>query len=121
MKLAPGLTFSWKRAIGITAAKRKIARATRIPTSRQGRRAKLGRESKSKDRAKDATADGERPAAKRGGKGDNKGDTPAADIAKEAAIEGIKPDAASADAPKGGERGEGRRKGEGRKKAKEAE
>ena len=79
------------------------------------------RESKSKDRAKDATADGERPAAKRGGKGDNKGDTPAADIAKEAAIEGIKPDAASADAPKGGERGEGRRKGEGRKKAKEAE
>ena len=79
------------------------------------------RESKSKDRAKDATADGERPAARRGGKGDNKGDTPAADIAKEAAIEGIKPDAASADAPKGGERGEGRRKGEGRKKAKEAE
>ena len=43
VKLAPGLTFSWKRAIGITAAKRKIARATRIPTSRQGRRAKLGR------------------------------------------------------------------------------
>ena len=43
VKLAPGLTFSWKRALGITAAKRKVARATGIPTSRQGRRAKLGR------------------------------------------------------------------------------
>jgi hypothetical protein len=43
MKLGPGLTFSWKRALGITAAKRKFVRATGIPTSRSGRRAKLGR------------------------------------------------------------------------------
>jgi len=39
----PGLSFSWKRALGITSAKRKIARATGIPTSRQGRQAKIGR------------------------------------------------------------------------------
>lgn len=39
----PGLTFSWKRALGITKAKRKIAKATGIPTTRSGRRAKVGR------------------------------------------------------------------------------
>ena len=39
----PGLSFSWKRALGITSAKRKIAKATGIPTTRQGRRAKVGR------------------------------------------------------------------------------
>jgi hypothetical protein len=43
MKLGPGLTFSWKRALGVTKAKRSIARATGIPTTRSGRRAKLGR------------------------------------------------------------------------------
>jgi len=43
MKLGPGLTFSWKRALGVTSAKRKFARATGIPTTRSGRRAKLGR------------------------------------------------------------------------------
>jgi hypothetical protein len=43
MKLGPGLTFSWKRAIGITALKRKISGATGIPLSRTGRRAKLGK------------------------------------------------------------------------------
>jgi hypothetical protein len=43
MKLGPGLTFSWKRAIGVTAAKRKISRATGIPLSRTGRRNKLGK------------------------------------------------------------------------------
>lgn len=43
MKLAPGLTFSWKRATGLTNLQRKVARATGIPTTRQGRRAKLGR------------------------------------------------------------------------------
>ena len=43
MKLGPGLTFSWKRALGISAAKRKISRATGIPLSRTGRRAKLGK------------------------------------------------------------------------------
>lgn len=43
MKLGPGLTFSWKRALGITDAKRKISKATGIPLSRSGRRSKLGR------------------------------------------------------------------------------
>lgn len=36
MKLGRGLTFSWKRAAGITMAKRKIARATGIPTHPDG-------------------------------------------------------------------------------------
>ena len=39
----PGLSFSWKRALGITSAKRTIAKATGIPTTKQGRRAKVGR------------------------------------------------------------------------------
>lgn len=39
----PGVSFSWKRATGVTSAKRKIARATGIPTTRSGRRAKAGR------------------------------------------------------------------------------
>ena len=39
----PGLSFSWKRALGLTSAKRKIAKATGIPTTKQGRRAKVGR------------------------------------------------------------------------------
>ena len=37
----PGLTFSWKRALGITALKQRIARKTGIPTTRQGRQRKL--------------------------------------------------------------------------------
>lgn len=37
-----GISFSWKRAIGITAMRRKIARATGIPTTREGRRRKFG-------------------------------------------------------------------------------
>lgn len=43
MKLFPGLTFSWKRALGITAAKRRIARSTGIPLTRSGRQRKLGK------------------------------------------------------------------------------
>lgn len=43
MKLFKGLTFSWKRALGITAAKRKIAKATGIPTTKAGRRNKVGK------------------------------------------------------------------------------
>ncbi len=43
MKLGPGLTFSWKRALGITAAKRKVSRATGIPLTRAGRQRKLGK------------------------------------------------------------------------------
>jgi multidrug efflux system membrane fusion protein len=70
--------------------------------------------------------DSERPTKAREGRGE-KGDrareaTPA-DIAKEAAMEGIKPDAAGVDAAKAerGDKGEGRRKGDARKKAKDAE
>jgi hypothetical protein len=43
MKILPGLTFSWKRALGVTAAKRKISRATGIPLTRTGRQRKLGK------------------------------------------------------------------------------
>lgn len=43
MKIARGFTFSPNRFLGITALKRKVARATGIPTTRTGRRAKLGR------------------------------------------------------------------------------
>lgn len=32
--------FSWKRAMGISGAKRKISRATGIPTTRAGRKRK---------------------------------------------------------------------------------
>lgn len=42
-KKIPGVTFSAKRALGVTSAKRKIAKATGIPTTKQGRRAKVGR------------------------------------------------------------------------------
>jgi len=43
MKLGPGLTFSWKRALGIDRLKRRISRKTGIPLTRAGRRNKLGR------------------------------------------------------------------------------
>jgi hypothetical protein len=38
----PGVTFSWKRALGITQAKRRIARQTGIPTSKAGVERKIG-------------------------------------------------------------------------------
>lgn len=38
----PGLSFSWKRALGITQAKRNFSRATGIPTSKAGVERKLG-------------------------------------------------------------------------------
>lgn len=38
----PGLSFSWKRALGITQAKQKIARQTGIPTSKAGVERKIG-------------------------------------------------------------------------------
>lgn len=38
----PGLTFSWKRALGITQLKQKIARQTGIPTSKEGMQRKIG-------------------------------------------------------------------------------
>lgn len=39
----PGVTFSWKRALGITSAKRRIARVTGIPTTKAGRKRKAER------------------------------------------------------------------------------
>lgn len=39
----PGLSFSWKKALGITKAKRKISKATGIPLTKSGRRNKIGK------------------------------------------------------------------------------
>ena len=39
----PGLSFSWKRALGITQVKRNIACATGIPTSKSGLEYKIGK------------------------------------------------------------------------------
>lgn len=39
----PGLSFSWKRALGITQAKQKIARETGIPLSKTGVERKIGK------------------------------------------------------------------------------
>lgn len=38
----PGLSFSWKRALGVTRAKQQFARSTGIPTTRSGMERKLG-------------------------------------------------------------------------------
>ena len=38
----PGLSFSLKRALGITQAKQKLARETGIPTSKAGLERKIG-------------------------------------------------------------------------------
>ena len=38
----PGLSFSLKRALGITQVKQKIARETGIPTSKAGFQRKIG-------------------------------------------------------------------------------
>lgn len=38
----PGLSFSWKRALGITQVKREIAKKTGIPTSKAGMERKIG-------------------------------------------------------------------------------
>jgi hypothetical protein len=45
MKIAgsPGTSFSPSRALGIDVIKRKIARATGIPTTKQGLERKVGR------------------------------------------------------------------------------
>ena len=42
MALIPGLSFSLKRAVGVTKVKQKIARATGIPTTKQGLERKIG-------------------------------------------------------------------------------
>lgn len=39
----PGVSFSWKRALGITQAKQKFARKTGIPTTKAGLERKVGR------------------------------------------------------------------------------
>ena len=38
-----GFSFSWKRALGISAAKAKLSRQIGIPLSRSGRQRKAGR------------------------------------------------------------------------------
>ena len=38
----PGLSFSWKRALGVTAMKQNFARITGIPTTRGGLERKVG-------------------------------------------------------------------------------
>ena len=40
----PGLSFSWRRALGISQAQAKLSRQLGIPISRSGRQRKLGRE-----------------------------------------------------------------------------
>ncbi|MGL4993958.1 MAG: hypothetical protein ACRC6R_07550 [Bacteroidales bacterium] len=37
-----GLSFSWKRALGISEVKRKVAKSTGIPTTRSGMEKKIG-------------------------------------------------------------------------------
>ena len=39
----PGLSFSWKRALGITQAKQELARQTGIATSKSGIERKIGK------------------------------------------------------------------------------
>jgi hypothetical protein len=39
----PGLSFSWKRAIGLTAAKSKVSRTLGVPLTKAGRQRKIGR------------------------------------------------------------------------------
>lgn len=38
----PGLSFSWKRALGITQVKREFSKSTGIPTSKAGIERKIG-------------------------------------------------------------------------------
>lgn len=38
----PGLSFSLKRAVGVTAAKQKIAKKTGVPLTKQGLERKIG-------------------------------------------------------------------------------
>jgi hypothetical protein len=38
----PGLSFSWKRALGITQSKQRFSRQTGVPTSKAGIERKIG-------------------------------------------------------------------------------
>ncbi len=40
----PGLSFSWRRALGISQAKARLSRQIGIPISRSGRQRKVGKE-----------------------------------------------------------------------------
>ena len=42
MMKIPGLNFSLKRAIGVTAVRQKISKKTGIPTTKQGLERKIG-------------------------------------------------------------------------------
>lgn len=39
----PGVSFSWRRAVGISAAQARLSRRIGIPLSRSGRQRKIGR------------------------------------------------------------------------------
>lgn len=39
----PGVSFSWKRALGVSAAKSKLSRQLGIPLTRAGRQRKVGK------------------------------------------------------------------------------
>jgi len=39
----PGLSFSWRRALGVSQAQAKLSRSIGIPLSRSGRQRKMGR------------------------------------------------------------------------------
>ena len=39
----PGLSFSWKRAIGLSSAKAKLSRDLGVPLTRSGRQRKMGK------------------------------------------------------------------------------
>ena len=39
----PGLSFSWKRAVGLSSAKAKLSRELGVPLTRSGRQRKVGR------------------------------------------------------------------------------
>ncbi len=39
----PGFSFSWRKASGLTKAKKAIARKTGIPTTKSGRQRKVGK------------------------------------------------------------------------------
>jgi hypothetical protein len=42
MRLGPGLSFSWRRAVGLTALLSKVSRTTGVPFTKAGRERKLG-------------------------------------------------------------------------------
>ena len=42
MKILPGLSFSWKRAVGLTRLQTRLSRKLGVPLSRGGREKKLG-------------------------------------------------------------------------------